>query len=519
MYKRIIDIIRTYQYNILEEDWNNSSKEHPDFPQINAISEIFDQYGITNFIAQVPPDVLDDLPDEFISVVYIDNTTDTAVINKSNINNIIITFFDEKRLTLNKKEFLTIWTGYLIGVEENSNPIVSPANKVDYTKLVYPIAFTSLALLFIVTSAVNNLFSFSTFLLFIINLIGLFLSFLTLRESLGFNSKYVNRICSSIKKGNCNQVVRSSSSFVFKNISLSDLAFIFFMYSSIIAIFAYTFPRLLILNYIFIPLNLSFIIYAFHQQMHVVKKWCILCLGISFVTIAQAFLLIGNFSFQFDLYNLTLTSFTFAFLFMIWFVLKQEFVKYSDLIFDSYHTRQIYKNPKVFTLFFENEKYIAVDDFKKLNMLPLNRTDAELNISFILSPSCEYCRGEFYKIKKLLYYFEHKIRFNIMFNFIHEEIEVEATNFMNRLYETQSHEEQFLESLDDYFIHHYSLKKWTNKWGGHNQDYYDLLSVNNSVLEKYNIFDTPALLINNRLYPKDFKIEDVKYYLKTLLDQ
>ena len=66
-----------------------------------------------------------------------------------------------------------------------------------------------------------------------INGIGLSLSFLAIKESFGFGNKHLFRVCSAIKNGNCNQVIKSNNAILFFGITYSDLSFVFYIYSFI----------------------------------------------------------------------------------------------------------------------------------------------------------------------------------------------------------------------------------------------------------------------------------------------
>ena len=100
-YKNISSLLKEYNHFIIEEDWAKSTKDHPDFPQLNSFSDIFNQYAIDNYIAQVPFDLIDDLPNVFIGLVNYKDNLETAIIKKNN-NEIKLLFFD------NRYKFLTV---------------------------------------------------------------------------------------------------------------------------------------------------------------------------------------------------------------------------------------------------------------------------------------------------------------------------------------------------------------------------------------------------------------------------
>ena len=57
------------------------------------------------------------------------------------------------------------------------------------------------------------------------------------------------------------------------------------------------------------------------------------------------------------------------------------------------------------------------------------------------------------------------------------------------------------------------LKKWKNEENKSD----NVANKNIEILNNNNITDTPCVLINNRLYPKEYKIEDIRYFLNSLI--
>lgn len=519
MYKHIVDILKSHNYFILKEDWVSSSRQHPDFPQINAIAEIFNYYGIENFIAQVPNNLLESLPKKFISLLHINGIPETVLIDQTNEEKVGVMYFDGKYEKFDRQKFLKKWSGYLINIEDADEPIKISTKKHNFQNLFLWLILLALVPVFMYITLSNTIFNSKSFLLFLSSLIGVFINFFALKESLGFNNKIVNRVCSSLKKGNCNQVLRSNHSFIFKNISLSDLSFSYFLYSIIVSLFVFKFPELITIHVISLPFAMLLIGKAIYLQWAVIKKWCLLCIGISLIVLIQTVILVSEYRYEITFSGFIFGSAVFLSILLTLLLIKIPLLQYSDLIFERFQTGEIYKNSEVFFSYLNSQKKIDLFDFEQLKKLNLNELESEINLTFILSTDCDYCKGEYLKVKKLLSYFKNRVRFNLVFDINITDDKPKTREFIERLYQIKKDKPKLLNALDDYFIKNYTASKLINKWGSDDQDFYNVVSSNSKILNKYGINDTPCLLINNQLYPKDYKIEDVKYFINYFFEE
>ena len=515
-YKNVSSILKEYNHFIFEEDWEKSTKDHPDFPQLNAFADIFNQFAIDNYIAQVPHDYFDELPSTFIGLVSQNESIETAIIKKITNDEVKLIYFDNSTI-LNKTNFLNIWNGYILVIEENEKQLNISEAKKKLNFFPYTL-FGSISLLFLLTNYFFNFLNIVTLSLISINFIGLFLSFFALKESFGFGNKHLFRVCSAIKNGNCNQVIKSNNANLFFGITYSDLTFVFYFYSLIISFFISKFPLLITLNILFIPISFVIILYSIYQQKISIKKWCILCLGISLTTFFQSIVLI-YFSNN-SLINLkygVFSLFIFCSILLLYLLLKPILSNYSELIFEKYQRGAIYKDKEVFNLYFERNKFVSVNDFPMLSFIKLNEINSTFNLSLVLSLNCEYCKSEYKKFRDLMFYYDKKVNFNVLFNFDTNEIDNNLILVVKNLYDIKDNVSMSIKAMDDFFINNVSPIEWLKKWKNKENMSDDVATKNIEILNNNNITDTPCVLINNRLYPKEYKIEDIRYFLNSLI--
>ena len=352
----------------------------------------------------------------------------------------------------------------------------------------------------------------------IINAIGLFFSFLAIKESLGLGNRFLFRICSSINKGNCNQVIKSNVANLFYNITYSDLSFIFYIYSFIISFFVTSFIKIISLNILFIPLSLAIIVYSLYQQKFIIKRWCLLCIGISFVSLIQFIILsiyYCNITYI-DYRYILLSALIFFTFFVIWNVLKPIVKDYTELLFEKFEKIKLYKDKEVFQLLLEKEPIILEKDFKKLSLIKLNNANSSFDLTLVLSPNCEYCKHEYRKFRELMFYYNEKINFNILFYFEMEDIEKKIITIVKNFYYFKD-KTFVVNAIDDFFIENYSVNKWLSKGNKTSYTFTNTIFTNLGFLKKYNITNVPCLLVNNHLYPKGYNIDDIKYFLNDLI--
>ena len=153
-YKNVSSILKEYNHFIFEEDWGKSTKDHPDFPQLNAFADIFNQFAIDNYIAQVPHDYFDELPSTFIGLVSQNESIETAIIKKINNDEVKLIYFDNSTI-LNKTNFLNVWNGYILVIEENEKQLNISEAKKKLNFFPYTL-YGSISLLFLLTNYFFN---------------------------------------------------------------------------------------------------------------------------------------------------------------------------------------------------------------------------------------------------------------------------------------------------------------------------------------------------------------------------
>src|SRR5690606_10456827 len=58
--------------------------------------------------------------------------------------------------------------------------------------------------------------------------IGIWISYLLVKEKMGYHSPFVNNVCTALPNSNCNDVINSKGGNISKEVSLADASFLYF---------------------------------------------------------------------------------------------------------------------------------------------------------------------------------------------------------------------------------------------------------------------------------------------------
>lgn len=136
-------------------------------------------------------------------------------------------------------------------------------------------AATVVFIYFFITRGVYD--QWSTVLLTLFNLAGLYLSYMLLQKSLNIHTRTNDRVCSVLEKGGCDTIVSSPASKLFGVFSWSEVGFGYFGVSLVtLLLFPHLWPSLAVFNACCLPYTCWSIWYQRFRARH----WCTLCVGV-----------------------------------------------------------------------------------------------------------------------------------------------------------------------------------------------------------------------------------------------
>jgi uncharacterized membrane protein len=512
--------LRENLYYNFEDDFYMQLESHPNFPSLYAIVDTFDFFEIENVALKIEKEELENLPHSFLSVVKSETGKEIVFTEKSK-NIITIEFSNGFKKNISKDEYLKIWTGIIVAIE--SNPIKESlllyTNKKD-TLIFGGVFVLSTILLFLINK--DNLITGIFY--FFLSLTGLIISYFLVREEMGFHNDSISKICNVTEKTSCKDVLSSNGAKVLKNLSLSDISMLYFSSLTFFSILNPFYLNSSIYSIIGV-FSLPVILYSVYYQGIIVKKWCLLCLGIDTVLLLQLIVVSFNFSLVFNI----ATSISFfsgllivALFYYLGYQLKNKILKITkneDIVLEFHKLK---RNNIVFSSLLKNSQKIDAVHLNSLKTITIGKTDSPITLFLALSASCGHCHTAYEKVMKLAKKNPNEVKIKLLFN-----VNIENTeNPSNIVYKQASHYywsgevDKAIDSLNDWHIERMDLEKWKCKWESIYLESSSKIIPNqyNWCLEN-NIHYTPAIILNGHIMPNEYQINDLNYFIDELIEE
>ena len=478
-------------------------QSHPDYPSLFAITDTFDLLSIENAAVKISKEQLIELSDSFLAVykqniVLVTKDRDTIIVESKNEG--------KNRFLLD--DFAQDWDGIVIVIEPNETSEIVKLNE-KWNWLYYALSIIAL----VSVSFVYNSFGINEIIVLLTSVAGLVFSVFIIQEKLGVKNEMVSKFCNMTPKASCDSVIGSDKGEINKWVDFSDLPLLFFSINITSLLFN---PKdsSSIIGFVSL-LSLPVILYSIWMQKWLLKKWCLLCLAISFLIIFQS--VVWIFMKQPSFY---ITSSLFSYLFSliligaIWLGIKPVLVNKIKGEYEISKLKKFKRNYKV--LNFLSKKIPVLTGLDKLEGLRFGNIDADVRLLIILSPSCGYCHKAFKDALELVKTYNEKIFLKVLFNINPENNDNPYKIVVERLLEINySSQDRVLEAISDWHIKKLGLKEWIKKWGKGTIS----MKANQQIEMQYNWCNenkfnyTPVKIVNDRMFPSEYELNELKYFL------
>ncbi|WP_130735714.1 vitamin K epoxide reductase family protein [Flavobacterium sp. J27] len=502
----MISIVQKFlQINHYKEersDFENLFLSHPNYPSLYAVTDSLDLLQVENVAAQVPKEQFEALPDSFLAVV-----SDEIVLVLKKDSEVIIEKEKGVKQKLSIDSFLLQWNGIVVAIEPNDTAKTIQTGAIKNNK--YVLLGILFLILFLFQLPIVNPFYL---LYFAVSAVGLFLGIAVIDEKLNKTEGVLSKICSFSEHTSCDSVIKSDSSKLTSWLDFSDLPLLFFGTS--LVLFQLSPASFGILNFMSL-LSLPVVGYSIWLQKVKLRKWCVLCLGIGLLLVLQSSLFVfytRDFNFDYKVFFQAVVL-----VFPIWFFIKPIVLKKASLEQENVKLLKFKRN---FSIFSSLEQPIMDPIiYNSLEKIVLGDTTALVTIDLILSPSCGHCHTAFAEGIKLLEQYPNKLKLHVFFNLNVDNQENPYGIVAKTLFHINKHQpEQVLEALQDWHILRMTLKEWKEKWVKTEID----PTVESDLRAQYqwcmsNEYNyTPVKLVNSQLYPQEYDLSELKYFLSEL---
>lgn len=510
-------LLRSNNYVIDKKELIFQLNSNPFYPSLRAVTGSLQHFVKECSAIEIPVNkaVLCQLPHTFIAQIKRDGQ-ELFVFVENNENNITVYYDSLDKQKLSQEGFLEIWTGVIVAIEKN--PL--PSNK---QLSIYREISVGVLIIIALGIFINNNVGIFEFFHFSLSLLGIVVCWLIVMYEMGIQSSILDKIClENNETSGCDAVMNSSGAKLFGEIKLSDVGIVYFMSLSIIwmfCVYSHSNPiGIVLISGIAIP----FTIYSIVYQFWIVKKWCPLCLTVVSILWLQALsIMFCKFNF---LKHLDLNSILIILLSIVFSSIAWGFVAPKIIAEKNFHEIKAkhYRFKRNYSLF---KKIIASNpkvnvEINGISEIIFGNRKAPLNLCFITSPLCSFCKEVHSMIGEILKLAENNVQITIRFNINTNSSNSFSARICSRLLEIfhLSGENKCMEALDDIYGD-MTPTKWVQKWGEtENGKYSAILLEERKWCLDNNVDFTPEIFVNGKEFPREYERTDLLFFIEDLIE-
>ncbi len=383
-----------------------------------------------------------------------------------------------------------------------------------------PLSYRKIGKTIILLLTLTLVFSMMTVLgsyentIFVLSLIGLVLSALLFSVELEPEKGIAGRIC-MIKDFNCKKVLASSKTTYLGGFSLIDLSFLYYVFNIAAIVLGYIghvdlLPTLFLKSLLAIPV----VIYLIYYQKFRLRTFCLLCLCVDFILLAEFFshtLLLENIYIGINhnllivvCISLLLSLSSVIFLLPLFRKLIIKDALQEELNFFKFN-KTVFKE-----LYFGNTQIEELANFRTYKPFIFGSKENTDMLILGLSLSCGSCNRFAKQIENFLFLYE-KMKI-VVFIKTHDDLDKSILRPIIDQYRKDP--KLGLHQILNWFAH----KRKSDVDYEHNSgNIEEIISSQNGWFESLNIEHTPIIAFNKRILPIYYRVDDLKIMLKELI--
>lgn len=499
-----------------KEELDFQIQSHPSYPSLHAITGVLDHFNIESIAAKVPVehDTLEQLPKYFIA--QINSNQGDVLVFVEQAEKIHIIGSNGKKDSLPKDQFLELFTGVIVAVEKSENKAILFNKKKSLSVVNILLGFT-------IALFALSLFLFEASLYTVgytvFTLLGIVFSISIIKQEYGMPTLIGDTFCTEgDEKKDCDAVLSSKGALILRGYKLSDISLIYFSSVLMVTFFYIITGKEPVLPYMFSMLALPVTLYSIYYQYRIIKKWCVLCLGIVSVLWIQsliAFFVVNHFQ-KLTVNSLVVTSLIFSIIILAWIFIKPV-IKDAIALRDEKITFLKFKNNySLFESLLSKSKLLDTT-IENIKEVVFGNQKSKLELLIVTNPLCGHCKSVHKMIHSVLERYGGIVKIRIRFNVNTNSKTGEALLLASRILELYDLKEDYLQAMNDIYGD-ISPKKWFKKWGHtiNVKKYTAILEEEKNWCINNKINFTPEILINGKTYPKEYNREDLVFFIETL---
>ena len=436
-----------------------------------------------------------------------------------------------KKITLPVKEFIKSWSGIIL-LAETTPDSIEPEYKEHRKKELFNIAQKTIILLtgilifgmaYINQNQLFQLFSYSIILL--INLIGVYISYLLVLKQMHVHSQYADKICTLFSKSDCNNVLESEAAKLWGVFGWSEIGLGYFAANVLLLLFLpQTVSLLALINIVALP----YTFWSVWYQKVKARQWCLLCLIVQ-VLLWSIFIvncLFGNLQLPPVSYSVIplfiFVGSVYAILIFGLNLLIPALSRGGEIEKIRQEINAMKANEEVFRALLTQQDRYEVS--KADSQILFGNPDAQLFITILTNPFCNPCAKMHKRVEKLLQDTKRKVCVQYLFSSFSPDLDF-ANRYLIAAWLDPCHcglDPQSPEQIiADWFEKGKPLKEEFFKNLHLNMDNPEIeveFQKHEAWKEKTQLRATPTILVNGYKLPDNYKIEDLKYFTEFNVD-
>lgn len=444
-------------------------EEHPDYPSLLSLSDVFSSYGIENIGMDCKHDNLEQLPCPFIAVLKgTQNTTINFFTVVKEISDNGINYYDPEKhrwAILSKESFLERREGFVLLMEAsdiagereyNLKRKEEKRNRITQHLAIYSIP-TLMIFMGIWSFVQGGMSVLLPFIFTLLNLAGVGTTILLIWYELDQHNPLLQQICRAGKKVNCGAVLHSDASKI-AGISWSAIGLSYFsglLFLSQLWVTNGNPTVLFTIGWMTI-LSVPYVFFSIYYQWRVTKQWCALCLFVQALLVLQlATAIIGHWhtlssfnSINGLLVLQVITAFTIPLIATV--ILISAFKKVKEGRHTYKKLQKLKHNKQVFEALLTEQKEVVTNP-DGLGIV-LGNPDARYKIIKVCNPYCGPCAKAHKPMEDLLHN-NPNLQMQVVYTATNDDGDTKAPPVKHLLAIAESNDEVLIKkALDDWYL-------------------------------------------------------------------
>jgi len=486
--------------------------EHPHKNNLLGLSQMLSDFGVENGGTIIKDKANDIFKIEIPFVAHVGG--DFVVIDNVTSDKVGY-FWNGLHFNVVLSSFIDAWTGVALLVESSQSSIEPNYKENRKTELFHfiqkAILFFLFGLVLLIPFVEHSVYNNAGLLVTLgLNVLGGVVGYFLLQKQMHIQSKYVDKICSSFKKGDCNDVLESKASKLFGVIGWSEVGFGFFL--------ANVFVLLFLPQYVYVVgvLNVCALPYSFWSiwyQKWRAKQWCPLCLAVMCLMWLIFFsnLLFGNIGIpNLSLFDLVIIVCVYLIPILFFNIFIPELGKSKKIEMVTQEINSLKANVDIFATFLKQQPSVGID--KSTSKIIFGNSEASILVTILTNPHCDPCAKMHSRVEKLLTK-TNNLCIQYIFSSFEESLDV-SNKFLIAAY-SNTRIERTREIYSEWFDGGKLEKEvffQRNNFDVENFDVEQEFLRHKLWRDETKIDTTPTVFVNGYRLPANYKIEDLEFF-------